>query len=132
PERRPFFTEGASIFNYGNGPSNFRASFNFYPPSLFYSRRIGRPPQGVGSISADYLRTPSETTILGAAKVTGKVANGWSIGVLDAITSAEKARFAFSPQTAAAEGIANPYGRQTVEPLSNYLVARSTKEYGNS
>lgn len=125
PEKRPFFTEGASIFNYGNGPANFRASFNFYPPQLFYSRRIGRPPQGVDAISADYLDAPTETTILGAAKITGKVGSGWTIGALDAVTSAEHARFA----------VASPhltFGRNTVEPLSNYFVGRTTKEYGNA
>ena len=121
-EKRPFFTEGSSIFNFGNGPANFRVSFNFNSPNLFYSRRIGRSPQGINSISADYLHAPDETTILGAAKLTGKVGKGWSVGVLDAITSAEHARFATDQRM----------GRQAVEPLSNYFVARSTKEYGKS
>jgi hypothetical protein len=130
PEKRPFFTEGANIFSFGNGPANFRANFNFFGPSLFYSRRIGRPPQG--SVDADFVDSPTDTTILGAAKLSGKLAGGWSIGVLDALTSSEKAKFAFTPSGAAAAGITDLRGRQTVEPLSNYFVARSTKEYGNS
>ncbi len=120
PEKRPFFTEGASIFNFGNGPANFRASFNFYPPSFFYSRRIGRSPQGTSNLSADYVDAPSQTTILGAAKLTGKVGNGWSVGILDALTSQESARFE----------VADSRLSQQVEPTTNYLVGRTTKEYG--
>src|SRR5207253_2329812 len=64
PEKRPFFTEGLAIFNsFGTGPANFRASFNFYPPRFFYSRRIGRSPQGTSNISYDYIDPPSHTPI---------------------------------------------------------------------
>lgn len=119
PEKRPFFTEGASIFNFGSGPANFRASFNFFPPSFFYSRRIGRAPQGTSNLSADYIAAPANTTILGAAKITGKVGSGWSIGVLDAVTDRERARYS----------LANSSFTQQVEPMTNYLVARSTNEY---
>jgi hypothetical protein len=122
PEKRPFFTEGASIFNFGNGPANFRASFNFFPPSFFYSRRVGRSPQGASNVSADYIDAPTETTILGAGKITGKIGEGWSIGVLDALTDRERARYQLS----------NSRFSQTVEPMSNYLVARTTKEYGGN
>jgi hypothetical protein len=122
PEKRPFFTEGASIFNFGNGPANFRASFNFYPPSFFYSRRIGRSPQGSSSIAYDYLDAPSQTTILGAAKITGKVGNGWTVGLLDALTDRERARYQLGDLRFS----------QQVEPMTNYLVGRTTKEYGNS
>ena len=41
PEKRPFFVEGANIFNIGSingGPS-------YGNQQIFYSRRIGRPPQ---------------------------------------------------------------------------------------
>jgi len=122
PEKRPFFTEGASVFNFGNGPANFRASFNFYPPSFFYSRRIGRSPQGTSSIAYDYLDAPTQTTILGAAKITGRVGNGWSVGVLDALTDRERARYQLGDLRFS----------QQVEPMTNYLVGRTTKEYGNS
>jgi hypothetical protein len=122
PEKRPFFTEGASIFTFGAGPAHFRANFNFFGPSLFYSRRIGRPPQGAGNIAADFVDAPSSTTIFGAGKLSGKVGNGWSVGVLDALTAPEKARVSLTDLRAT----------ETVEPMTNYLVARSTKEYGNS
>jgi hypothetical protein len=120
PEKRPFFTEGAQMFRFGNGPSNNRYNFNMYPPQFFYSRRIGREPQGVGDVNADFVSAPTETTILGAAKVTGKFGNGWSVGVLDAVTSRETAR-------ALTGGIGE---RVAVEPSTNYLVSRMAKEYG--
>lgn len=118
PEKRPFFTEGASVFKFGNGPANSRWGFNMSFPTFFYSRRIGRSPQG--SIDADWMDAPGETTILGAAKVTGKVGNGWTIGVLDALTDEEEAWYRTGPEV----------GKQTVEPMTNYLVARAAKEYG--
>ncbi len=74
-----------------------------------------------GRIDADFVAAPADTTILGAAKVTGKAGKGWSIGVLDALTDAERARFASGPIT----------GRQQVEPMTNYFVSRVTKEIGD-
>jgi hypothetical protein len=118
PEKRPFFTEGASIFRFGNGPANSRWGFNMSFPTFFYSRRIGRAPQG--SLDADWQDAPGETTILGAAKVTGKVGKGWTVGVLDALTDKEEAWFRSGTTV----------GTQAVEPMTNYLVARATKDYG--
>ncbi|MDQ3281996.1 MAG: carbohydrate binding family 9 domain-containing protein [Acidobacteriota bacterium] len=116
PEKRPFFTEGVNIFRFGDTPAPSHFNF-FFAPSLFYSRRIGRAPQL--SPDADYVDAPAETTILGAAKLTGKLRGGWSIGVLDALTDAERARFSVDDR----------FGRQQVEPMTNYFVARSTKEF---
>lgn len=114
PEKRPFFTEGTDIFRFGDTPSP--SHFNFvFSPSLFYSRRIGRTPQVTPD--ADYYSSPSETTILGAAKVTGKLPGGWSLGVLDALTDKEQARYIRGAIS----------GRQRVEPMTNYFVARVTK-----
>jgi hypothetical protein len=126
PEKRPFFTEGSQMFRYGNGPASSRFNFNLYPPQFFYSRRIGRSPQG--GVDAQYVDAPGETTILGAGKVTGKFGKGWSIGVLDALTNREHARF----QRTTFGQVEN--GRQQVEPMTNYLVARTAKEFrgGNS
>ena len=45
-EKRPFFLEGAQIFNnFGTGGSNSFWGFNTSDPHIFYSRRIGRAPQ---------------------------------------------------------------------------------------
>ncbi|MBV8520475.1 MAG: carbohydrate binding family 9 domain-containing protein [Acidobacteria bacterium] len=118
PEKRPFFTEGGNIFNFGEGPANSRWGFNTYFPTFFYSRRIGRAPQG--SIAADWTDAPGETTILGAAKVTGKLGKGWTVGAIEALTDREQAWFRTGAQI----------GKATVEPMTNYLVARATREYG--
>ncbi len=117
PEKRPFFTEGLNIFQFGDTPAP--SHFNFlFQPSLFYTRRIGRAPQI--SPNADFVDAPSETTILGAAKVTGKM-GPFAIGVLDALTAAEHARFATGSML----------GRQEVEPLTNYFVSRGTTDIGD-
>ncbi|HEY4642437.1 MAG TPA: DUF5916 domain-containing protein, partial [Thermoanaerobaculia bacterium] len=94
PEKRPFFTEGFQIFNFGDSPAPEHWSF-FNSPAFFYSRRIGRSPQG--SINAAFVDAPTDTTILGAGKLTGKVGN-WTVGVLDALTDNENARFMIGPQ----------------------------------
>ena len=113
PEKRPFFVQSRQIFdNFGaNGPNN-HYGFGRSEPDLFYTRRIGRPPQG--STDGTYVLGPHFTTILGAGKFSGKTADGWSVGVLDAVTSRESARWASGVET----------GRQRVEPLTNYFVTR--------
>ena len=116
PEKRPFFTEGLNIFRFGDSPA--QSHFNFiFPPQMFYSRRIGRSPQA--GVDAEFVASPTETTILGAAKVTGKLGN-YSIGVLDALTDVERARFI--------NGLDS--GRRQVEPMTNYFVSRMTREIG--
>ena len=128
PEKRPFFTEGAQMFRYGQGPANSRWGFNYGQPTFFYSRRIGRSPQG--GPSADFRSVPTETTILGAAKVTGKFGKGWSVGVLDALTDREGGSFF---QRKVENGVLTTrLWDEDVEPMSNYLVARLAKEYGKS
>jgi len=122
PEKRPFFTEGVNIFRFGDTPAQSHFNF-FFAPQMFYSRRIGRSPQA--GVDADFVASPAETTILGAVKLTGKVGSGWSIGVLDALTDAERARFI---------RVVDPVvetGRQQVEPMTNYFVSRATKEIGD-
>ncbi|HYI08414.1 MAG TPA: DUF5916 domain-containing protein [Thermoanaerobaculia bacterium] len=118
PEKRPFFTEGLNIFQFGDSPAP--SHFNFiFAPSLFYTRRIGRAPQGFPD--AEFVSAPAETTILGAAKLTGKLPGGWSLGILDALTDTERARFVDGPLS----------GREQVEPMTNYFVSRATKEVGD-
>jgi hypothetical protein len=120
PEKRPFFTEGVNIFRFSDTPAPSHFNF-FFAPSLFYTRRIGRAPQVTPD--ADFAAVPADTTILGAAKVTGKLPGGWSLGVLDALTDTERARFVdVKPPRS---------GRQQVEPMTNYFVSRLTKSIGD-
>ena len=119
PEKRPFFLEGAQIFgNFGETGANNFWGFNTSDPEIFYSRRIGRTPQV--SPSDEFSDLPAATTILGAAKLTGKTRNGWSMGLLNAVTDRETAR----TQSGAIRGVA------TVEPLTNYLVMRMQRDFG--
>jgi hypothetical protein len=118
-EKRPFFLEGSQIFNnYGRSGSNDFWGFNNSEPQIFYSRRIGRTPQL--SAAGDYVDAPTATTILGAAKLTGKTSGGWSIGFLEAVTGEESAR----------TQSARLASRAVVEPLTNYAVARVQRDIG--
>jgi hypothetical protein len=110
PERRPFFVEGMDIFRFGFGGG----------ANLFYSRRIGRRPQGSVPGGALFSEAPEATTILGAAKLSGKTSGGWSVGVLEALTAPEEARYA--PREGGEE-------QAPVEPLTNYGVARVVKDF---
>lgn len=117
-EKRPFFTEGSQIFlRFGRSGASDYTTFYFPEPILFYSRRIGRTPQG--STSGDFVDTPASTTILGATKLVGR-ARGWNLGVLEALTDSEEARVMTSGTT----------DRIEVEPLTNYFVARAQRDLG--
>lgn len=74
----------------------------------------------MSGISA-YADTPENTSILGAAKITGRTHGGYSIGVLNAVTQRETARYL---ATATA-----PESSLVVEPLTNYFVGRANKEF---
>ncbi len=116
-EKRPFFIEGSSIFDFGNGGVTNYWSFNWWNPAFFYSRRIGRMPQG--SIPpSDFVNEPSGTHILGAAKLTGKFDGGWNMGTIQVLTSREYADYQLNKQK---------YSVQ-VEPLTYYGIFRAQKE----
>ena len=113
-ERRPFFVENKNIFDY---------RFTNSQDNLFFSRRIGRSPQGqaVGP-GVVYADTPNNTTILGAAKFSGKTENGWTIGVLESVTAREFAK------------VTNENAEESevlVEPLTNYFVGRLQKDFND-
>jgi hypothetical protein len=116
-ERRPFFVEGANIFNFGEGGANDFWGFNWGNPSFLYTRRIGRAPQGELPDDYDYSDVPSGSNIIGAAKLSGKVGT-WSLGALSAFTSREHGRFALDQQ----------HWQEEVEPLTYYGVYRAQKE----
>jgi hypothetical protein len=118
-EHRPFFVEGANIFEYGTGGANDFWGFNWANPSFLYSRRIGRAPEAELPDDYDYSNVPNGTSIIGAAKLSGKIKN-WSLGALSALTSREHANFALGSQQ----------WRQEVEPLTYYGVYRAQKEIG--
>lgn len=108
-ERRPLFLEGSGIFRYDLDCNDGSCT------GLFYSRRIGRSPQ-LRDTFGD-AASPIQSRIMGAAKVTGRLGNGLSIGVLNAMTGREI-------------GALN----RTIEPQTNYSVIRLQQDMakGNS
>ena len=111
-EKRPFFLEGKSIFN-----------FDVDDASLFYSRRIGHSPSYHPALAdQEYIQAPDNTTILSALKFSGKTANGLSLGILQSFTANEKA------------SISAPAGdrKTSVEPFTSYAVARIQQDFNQS
>ena len=107
PERRPFFVEGSQLLDGGG-------------QAYFYSRRIGAAPRGPAP--GTFVDRPDYTTILGAAKVTGRLPGGLSVGALTALTGRAQAR-TYDPATDA-------FGRVEVEPLTAYGVGRLQQQFG--
>src|SRR3954466_13955779 len=120
-EKRPFFVAGSNAFDFGNFNCFFCS--NTSSLDLYSSRRIGRPPQLNPYVSdiASFADTPDNTTILGAGKITGRTASGYTVGLLDAVTGRETARYV--------TGLGSSELRQEVEPLTNYLVGRIKKDF---
>jgi hypothetical protein len=90
-ERRPFFIEGTGIFQFGINCSVVNCSGE----GLFYSRRVG-----------------GASRILGAAKITGRLPSGLTLGVLDAVTNNSKDALG-----------------QTLQPTTNYGGLRLTQDF---
>ncbi|HEV8264514.1 MAG TPA: DUF5916 domain-containing protein [Gemmatimonadales bacterium] len=118
-EKRPFFVEGSSTFDFGFGGQRNFWGFNWPGPSFFYSRRIGRS-LGIGAPPNGYADAPSGTHILGALKLTGKVAGSWNVGGLTAVTARERATLVDS---------LGARWTQEIEPLAVYGVYRAQKEF---
>ena len=100
PEQRPFFLEGASIFDVGIP----RPSFRRPPPLLlFYSRRIG-------------LAGGRAIPILGGGKMTGKI-GPYGIGILNVFTDKYE------------KDVPGPHPENVFrEPRTNYSVMRVNRD----
>ena len=109
-ERRPFFVEGAGLFGFG-GLENLR---------FFYSRRVGQRPALSALGQGDFVDQPTQSTILGAAKITGRTDSGWVIALLNSTTQREVARIA--------EGTGDGIGEAPVDPLSNITALRVRRD----
>lgn len=116
-ERRPFFVEGSGNFRFDTDCNDGDCS------GLFYTRRIGRTPQERGDLPSGhdiFTDAPLQTTILGAAKLTGRV-GAFSIGALHAVTQQEFASVLSG----------SIRSKQSVEPLTDYSVGRVRREFAN-
>jgi hypothetical protein len=109
-EKRPFFIEGSGTYQFDCRDCN-----------LFYSRRIGRNPRGYPDVDeTGFAAVPRNSTILGAAKLTGRVRD-FSVGVLTAATAAEKGHAAFGDRR----------WSEIVEPRTFYSVSRVRREFSD-
>jgi hypothetical protein len=116
-ERRPFFLEGSRLLGAASAGNSWEGGGG---PQYFYSRRIGARP--FGTASGDFVEHPGTSTILGAAKITGRLASGTSLGILGAVTTEETAR-TFMANT----GL---FGEPRVAPRTIYGVGRLQQEFG--
>jgi hypothetical protein len=112
-ERRPFFSEGIDLLH----PEG---------PGYFYSRRIGGPPHG--SAAGHFVKSPENATILGAAKISGRVTSKTSLGVLAAVTGREKAT---SHNVATDSTLAETF-KTVIEPPTAYGLAAIRREFGGN
>lgn len=107
PERRPFFVEGNQLLR-ANGAG------------WFYTRRVGAPPHL--RAAGDFAEPVQTSTILGAAKITGRLPSRVNVGVFAAVTDRESAQgFRVSDST---------FTTSEVEPRTGYGVVRLQKEFG--
>jgi hypothetical protein len=105
PEKRPFFLEDSRTFV---------PSFGIF--QLFHSRRIGRQPARFSdAIDEEIVHRPEQTSVLGAAKLTGK-ASGWTYGALSALTAREHAKVGSARRDV------------LLEPLTSYNVVRVQRD----
>lgn len=114
PERRPFFLEGSGTLRFDLDCNDGECT------GLFYSRRIGRSPQGYIDSPDATVSSPAQSTILGATKITGRI-GAFSVGAMNALTQRESASFL----------VGDRRGSQTVEPFTSYSVARASREFTN-
>jgi hypothetical protein len=113
PERRPFFVEGSGLFNQSVPGGN-----------LFYSRRIGRHPQGfVAPPSGGTVEIPEASTIVSAAKLTGKTAAGLGIGILSALTTREDGTFR--------DATGDVVGTARVQPAAHHFAGRVERDFAD-
>jgi hypothetical protein len=114
-ERRPFFLEGTETLDFGlrNGITTDR---------LFYTRRIGQPPRvDPGVDSSDVIDYPKQTRILGATKLSARTSQGYTVGLLHAVTD----------EAYATVRDANGQRRVQVSPLTQFAVARAVRDFSH-
>lgn len=121
-ERRPFFVNGADAFQFNLGIPFATRGDDFSRDQAFYSRRVGAPPHGAAPSWATLSDVPSASDVLGAAKLTGRVAGGWTLGGLVAATRSEDATYLDTLGRVA---------RSPVEPRTGFGALRLQRDFRN-
>ena len=119
-ENRPFFMEGASLFEKADG-------MGYRSGRFFYSRRIG---EEISFNESDYInaneeliRYDNKPELINSTKISGTTDNKLSIGVLNAITGKAYAYF---------RNINNEEDRKVlISPLTNYNVISLSQQVIN-
>jgi hypothetical protein len=108
PEKRPFFLEGVELYA--------------TPFQLLYTRRIGRVP-AVPALrpGEQLLDVPQPTPIWAASKLTGRLADGWSIGTIQAITG---------PNTVPVVAVDGTHVGRLAAPLATFGALRLRRDIG--
>jgi len=114
-ENRPFFTEGTELFNKCN---------------LFYSRRIGKIPDGYSSVNSmadtgnlEILKNPFNANLINAFKISGRGEGNFAVGVFNAITANTYAKIRYE------DGSENHI---LTEPAANYNIFVLDKSIGQN
>ena len=107
-EKRPFFVEGGDIFAFGGDAQ------------LVYSRRMGARPSVRLPAGVLYSDVPESSTILAAAKLTGRGRGGWNVGIGNAVTAEERARYTLADGSR---------GSAVAAPVTNYLIGRVKRTF---
>ncbi|MFQ5678818.1 MAG: DUF5916 domain-containing protein [Gemmatimonadota bacterium] len=120
PEKREFFIQGRGLFDFGTFWCKFCS--NTSSLGMLFTRRIGRSPQAadLARAAGRFAKVPVASTILGAAKITGRLGSGTSVGVLSALTDREQA---------AVGRLDGERLSQEVAPLTHYFVSRVKQDY---
>lgn len=114
PEKRPFFLEGTDLFQ--------------TPVELVYTRRIGRvaqPPvlRTDPAFAEQPLDLPTPATILGASKLSGRIAPRWSFGAIQALTAENDVGVQLGNGTRV---------QRLADPMSAYHVFRLKRDLGDN
>jgi hypothetical protein len=114
PEKRPFFLEGIDTFA--------------TPRQLLYTRRIGRaaPPPALRTsapFGEQLVDVPSPATIYGASKITGEIADGWTIGTLQAITAENDVDVQLADRSRQ---------KRLIDPMTAFNVLRVKRSLGSN
>jgi hypothetical protein len=117
PEKRRFFLEGREFFRV---PLAMGVAST---ETMFYTRRIGaQPTRELGVPESAIVEYPERSTILGAAKLTGRETSGLSYAFLSAVTDTEHAHVR-AETTETHPRVAAP---------TAYTVGRLRKEFGSN
>jgi hypothetical protein len=114
PEKRPFFLEGIDRFA--------------TPFQLLYTRRIGRVPPLPG-LRTDAVNNeklvdiPEPTAIVEATKLTGQLADAWSVGTIQALTAPNRVDVQLGDGSRV---------QRAIDPMSSFNVFRVQRDLGAS